>query len=532
MTEEEQENAAHLTASTSAGYQEETKSKSGPLDQVYIASKSPNQPKNFKFPAKTFGSKKLTKRSFQPAWFERYEWLHYDETRDVVFCHICLKALANNMLTSLNADPAFTRNGFSNWKNATDTKKGFHKHESSDAHLEAMARYVTVPSTARGDIGELISEQHSLEKRKNKKILLTILSNIRYLARQALPLRRDWVSETASEENSNFHQLLKQRSQENPEILEWLQKQGDKFTSPVIQNEMLEEMALGVLRQISTNIQNATFFTIMADETADVSNKEQLVICIRWVDESFVVHEGFIGMHPLERTTADQVVAVLKNTLLRMNVNIQRARGQCYDGAATMAGEKTGVATQIKNINETCLYTHCYGHALNLAVADAIKSVKCISDSLETVREIGKLVKNSPQRNTKLDKIRAETKNESRGVHAFCTTRWTVQGEALAAVINNHTELMELWDWSLTVLKDTEMKARIRGVQSMMNSFNFYFGCSLGERLLKQTDNLSRALQNSSTSAAQGNRLAHDVVKTLLKDRNEASFELFWSRIL
>ena len=27
-------------------------------------------------------------------------------------------------------------------------------------------------------------------------------------------------------------------------------------------------------------------------------------------------------------------------------------------------------------------------HALNLAVADAIKSVKCISDSLETVREI------------------------------------------------------------------------------------------------------------------------------------------------
>ena len=65
---------------------------------------------------------------------------------------------------------------------------------------------------------------------------------------------------------------------------------------------------------------------------------------------------------------------------------------------------------------------HCYGHALNLAVADAIKSVKCISDSLETVREIAKLAKKSPQRNTKLDKIRAETQNESRGVHAFCPT--------------------------------------------------------------------------------------------------------------
>lgn len=174
---------------------------------------------------------------------------------------------------------------------------------------------------------------------------------------------------------------------------------------------MLEAMALGMMRKISANIQNATFFTIMADETADVSNKEQLVICIRWVDDCFVIHEDFIGMHPLERTTADQVVAILKNGLLRMNLNIQHARGQCYDGAATMAGEKTGVATQIKTINGKCLYTHCYGHALNLAVADAIKSVQCISDSLDTVREIGKLVKKSPQRNTKLDKIRAETKN-------------------------------------------------------------------------------------------------------------------------
>ena len=58
-----------------------------------------------------------------------------------------------------------------------------------------------------------------------------------------------------------------------------------------------------------------------------------------------------------------------------------------------MAGEKTGVATQIKTKNGKCFYTHCYGHASNLAFADAIKSVQCSSDSLDTVREIGKLVK-------------------------------------------------------------------------------------------------------------------------------------------
>ena len=77
-----------------------------------------------------------------------------------------------------------------------------------------------------------------------------------------------------SEENSSFHQLLKLRGQENPEIIEWLRKRDGKYLSPAIQNEMLEAMALGMMRQISANIQNATFFTIMADETAGVSNKE------------------------------------------------------------------------------------------------------------------------------------------------------------------------------------------------------------------------------------------------------------------
>ena len=199
-----------------------------------------------------------------------------------------------------------------------------------------------------------------------------------------------------SEESSNFHQLLKLRAQENPEIIEWLRKRDKKQTSPEIQNELLEGMALGMVRQISANIQNSAFFTIMADETVDVSNKEQLVICIGWVNDCFVIHEDFIAMHLLERPNADQVAAILKNALLR----IKRDFRQSCDEVATKADQKTGVATQIRTINGKCLYTHCYGYASNLIVADAIKSVQRVSDSLDTVREIEKLVKN-----TKLDKI-------------------------------------------------------------------------------------------------------------------------------
>ena len=52
-----------------------------------------------------------------------------------------------------------------------------------------------------------------------------------------------------SEENSNFHQLLNLWAQENPEIIEWLRKRDEKYTSPETQNELLEAMALGMIRK-------------------------------------------------------------------------------------------------------------------------------------------------------------------------------------------------------------------------------------------------------------------------------------------
>ena len=102
---------------------------------------------------------------------------------------------------------------------------------------------------------------------------------------------------------------------------------------------------MGVLREISQNIQNAVIYTILADESADVSNKEQVVVCIRWVDDQLSVHEEFVGIKPVDRTTAEDIVNVLSQTFVEMHLNIADCRGQCYDGASTMSGSVSGVAT-------------------------------------------------------------------------------------------------------------------------------------------------------------------------------------------
>ena len=55
-------------------------------------------------------------------------------------------------------------------------------------------------------------------------------------------------------------------------------------------------MALQVLQEVASSVQNSDFFSVLADETADASNKEQLVVCIRWVDDQFEAHEEFLGL--------------------------------------------------------------------------------------------------------------------------------------------------------------------------------------------------------------------------------------------
>ena len=56
-------------------------------------------------------------------------------------------------------------------------------------------------------------------------------------------------------------------------------------------------MILGLLREKGSNIQSVKFYTIMADEIADISNEEQLVICFRWVDECWFDCESNPGIY-------------------------------------------------------------------------------------------------------------------------------------------------------------------------------------------------------------------------------------------
>ena len=63
--------------------------------------------------------------------------------------------------------------------------------------------------------------------------------------------------------------------------------------------------------------------------------------------------------------------------------------------------------------------------------------------------------------------------SDAPGIRVLCPICWTVRVKVLQSILKNYEVLMELWEESVEVVYDTETKARIFGVQSVMHTFYF-----------------------------------------------------------
>ena len=83
-------------------------------------------------------------------------------------------------------------------------------------------------------------------------------------------------------------------------------------------------MELEVLRDVAASLHSSPFYFIMADDTTHSSNREQVVICLRWVDNSLDAHEELIGLQQVDRTDVATITITTKDVLQRMNLRLTR----------------------------------------------------------------------------------------------------------------------------------------------------------------------------------------------------------------
>ena len=112
-----------------------------------------------------------------------------------------------------------------------------------------------------------------------------------------------------------------------------------KYIHNDIQNELIELMAKQVLAKKLESIRSSNFFRIVADEQTDISNKELLSMCFRWIKD-LRVHEDFVGYYELPNIKRDTIVTATKDSLIAMQLSLNDLRAQTYHVASNMFGKK------------------------------------------------------------------------------------------------------------------------------------------------------------------------------------------------
>ena len=158
-----------------------------------------------------------------------------------------------------------------------------------------------------------------------------------------------------------------------------------KYTHHSVQNAVLEILCEIILDEITEEIREAEYFTLLVDETKDLSKTEQLSFVIRYIFECDV-HEEFIGFRPTEGLDAESLSNAIQDEMQQIGINIKNLVGQGYDGAAVMSGRYSGVQERIKEIVTQASYVHCLAHRLNLVIVQAVKSIVPVADFFATLQ--------------------------------------------------------------------------------------------------------------------------------------------------
>jgi hypothetical protein len=429
--------------------------------------------------------------------------------------------MERNLITfSYHTEDAFTSGEFCNWKKCNEKLE---KHQNSHCHKEAVEKLARVVHE-KNDIGAQLDNQYRNEQDLHRRLFLKQLSSLKYLARQGLPLHGH------KSLNGNLIQLLKTRSEDVPELNDWVR--SGQYLSPLIINELNEMMGNTVLRGILKDTKNNSgLFSLLADESHDISNKEQLTCILLWVSLPYLeINEDFIGMYLIKKPDAETIAASLKDILLRCNLMLDDCRWQAYDGASTMSGHSSGVGARLQAGNPIAYRIHCANHRLDLVLKACANESKLIGDVLSLVQDLAVFIRQYPVRMSVYEDIAKECRASDEGncvgaenLHLLCPTRWTVRTGAIKAVLDNYQGIYETLCNISGTGSTRDGRDKAAGIAEKMKRFATFLGLHFAMNLFSICEQLACTIQTKGILAETVMNGVKALKGALQRQRNDYS---------
>ena len=246
-----------------------------------------------------------TGRSFQFQWLLSFPWLVYSKQADGGFCLPCVLFGSGQGYHGSNPGVLVCR-PLTNFKKALEM---LHKHSNKEHHKVAIVcaeEFERSMSGKQPDVQQMLSKSLADRISTNRQKLSSIMKTIVLCGRQNIALRghRDSALDVERDvddfqNHGNFLALLNFRIDAGDSVLEnhlSTAARNATYTSNTIQNQIISILADQVSNSIISRVKAAKWFSVIADEVTDISNKEQLSIALRYIDiDTLLVREDLVG---------------------------------------------------------------------------------------------------------------------------------------------------------------------------------------------------------------------------------------------
>lgn len=405
-------------------------------------------------------------------------------------------------------------------------------HEKSDGHVNAMFAWSEHKKAALTDssMRDAINEAYNQKVQENRKYIKTVAEVLLLTATQNIAQRGHRETEEAAN-RGNFLEILEMIAKHDPVVEKKMQgKQNAKYTSSVIQNEILDCLANMVREEIIQEVKESEVFSVIADETKDLKKKEQLSLVLRYYYNG-AVHESFLDFQQATRLDAeglkDKIIHCLERYGLEYRSNLV---GQGYDGASVMSGRHSGVAARIKSDAKHAVYVHCNAHCLNLVLVDTVKAVPEADCFFALLQKLYVYMSGSYVHQKWLDVQKEMHEGAPRELQKLSDTRWACRYLACRNLMDRLPAVLRVLH-DIATENSGERSVDARGLLTQLD-FSFVSLLATFRRLLGDAKVLSDMLQSPSLDLAMAADLVSALKDSLQEYRSETFVDNLWASIV
>ncbi|CAG2219885.1 unnamed protein product [Mytilus edulis] len=213
-------------------------------------------------------------RKLNASWFKEHPWLRYSISTFALNYGSC------TVFADKGAKDKLFINPVTGWVKVSRVWYSSRKIRIVSCREVAAEHFKNVKSGKTESVISTFSSSKKEQVLRNRHILDKIIRALLLCGKQNIAIRDH------TEERSNFMAILREFAEDDPLLKEHIQSTTAryKYTSPEVQNDLLIMCRKLIFDKIVEDCNEACFFSVLGDECMDKSTKEQMSICLRFID--------------------------------------------------------------------------------------------------------------------------------------------------------------------------------------------------------------------------------------------------------